>query len=383
MAAPAAPAPSADSSAGPSSPLSRFTDSWFAHSWFTRPPARLWRCDPAPADVAGFHAMLPGYAPTPLVEVPALAAELGADRVFVKDESRRMGLPAFKILGAAWGVRRAIRAHGRPERLVAATDGNHGRAVARIARLLGLPARVLVPEHVPAAARAAIAAEDAEVVVVRGSYDAAVRRAAAEPGLLVQDTAWPGYEEIPGWIVEGYSTLFREVDAQLAAAGAAPAGLVAVPMGVGSLAQAAVVHYRSGGSAPTLLGVEPDTAASVLTSLIADRLTTVPDGDTVMAGLNCPTPSTLAWPVLRAGLDAAVAVPDAAALRAARDLAGHGVPAGPCGAAALAGVRAALTPTRRPSLSPAHTGTVVLLSTEGVTGPPARAERGPRPSSAG
>ncbi|GAA2619169.1 diaminopropionate ammonia-lyase [Actinomadura fulvescens] len=344
--------------------------------------------------MTGFHAGLPGYAPTPLVELPALAEELEVGRVFVKDESSRFGLPAFKILGASWAVHRALTDHhglGRvsfdqlrerivdlpPVRLVTATDGNHGRAVARMAGLLGLTAEVFVPDGVHPAARAAIKAEGATVVEIAGSYDDAVREAAAsadEPAsLLIQDTAWPGYEQVPQWVVEGYATLFAEVDAQLQAAGAGPAGLVAVPVGVGSLAQAAVAHYRSAPDGPTLLSVEPETAASVLASLALGRLTTTPEtGPTIMAGLNCATPSSLAWPYLRGGLDAAAAVTDAAASRAARDLAALGVPAGPCGAAALAGVRAALTPERRPALAPGHARTIVLLSTEGSAANPAR-----------
>ncbi|MFB4316346.1 pyridoxal-phosphate dependent enzyme [Actinomadura sp. 21ATH] len=324
---------------------------------YLRPAARTWRCPPAPP-VADFHRALPGYAPTPLVELPALAAELGADRVLAKDETRRLGLPAFKILGASWGIRRALE-HGGAARLVTATDGNHGRAVAAVARMLGLEARVFVPAGVHPAARAAIRDEGAEVVDVPGPYDEAVRRAAAEPGLLVQDTAWPGYEDVPRWIVEGYSTLFAEIDAQL---GGAP-DLLSIPVGVGSLAQAAVTHYRSGGAASTtLLSVEPDTAACVLESLRRGRPVTVPAGRTIMAGLNCATPSSLAWPYLRDGLDAAVAVPDGAAARAVHDLAALGVPAGPCGGASLAGARAAGDLAR---------GTVVLLITEGADANPA------------
>ncbi|MEU8798056.1 diaminopropionate ammonia-lyase [Spirillospora sp. NPDC048819] len=363
-------------------------------SWFARPAARAWTCPPAPADVASFHRALPGYAPTLLVELPSLAAELGAGRLFVKDESSRLGLPAFKILGASWGVHRALCDHyglppggplvrprdlpGRSSvRLVTATDGNHGRAVAAMARMLGLAADVYVPHGVHPAAVAAIKEEDAGVTEVPAPYDEAVRLAAdvaaSDPSaLLVQDTAWPGYERVPQWIVDGYSTLFTEIDEQLAAADAAPAGLVAVPAGVGSLAQAAVTHYRAGRTAPTVLCVEPDAAPCVLTSLHHDRPVTVETGSTTMAGLNCATPSSLAWPFLRSGVDAAVAVTDAATARAARDLAALDVPAGPCGAASLAGARAALTPRHRPALAPEHRGTIVLLSTEGSTANPVR-----------
>jgi diaminopropionate ammonia-lyase len=346
--------------------------------WLARAAARAWTCPPAPRDVPAFHRALPGYAPTPLAELPPLAAELGAGRVFVKDESSRLGLPAFKILGASWGIYRALRErHGLPDvplrrlreagpvRLVTATDGNHGRAVAAMARLLDLPADVYVPYGVHPAAMAAIKAEGAGLTEVPGPYDEAVRlaadAAAADPcALLVQDTAWPGYERVPQWIVEGYSTLFTEIDEQLAAAGAAPAGLVAVPVGVGSLAQAAVTHYRSGSARPAVLSVEPDAAPCVLASLHRDEPVTVETGSTAMAGLNCATPSTLAWPVLRRGLDAAVAVSDADTARAAEDLAALGVSAGPCGAASLAGVRAALA--HRPGLA---AKAIVLLNTEG------------------
>jgi diaminopropionate ammonia-lyase len=351
--------------------------------WFARPAARAWTCAPAPTTEArAFHARLPGYAPTPLTEVPAVAAELGAGRVFVKDESARMGLAAFKVLGASWAVHQVLsRRDGvAPVTLVAATDGNHGRALAWMAGLLGQRAHVFVPSGVHPTAVAAIAAEGAQVTEITGTYDDAVRlaaKAAREPDAeLVQDAGWPGYEEVPGWIVDGYSTLFAEVDEQLADAGAAGPALVAIPAGVGSLAQAGVTHYRSRprSGATALLTVEPGSAACVLASLVRGELGTVTTGETIMSGLNCGTPSRLAWPYLRDGLDAAVAVANAGAALAARDLAGYGIPAGPCGGAALAGVRAALTgegaQARRAALALDAGATVVLLSTEGSAANP-------------
>jgi diaminopropionate ammonia-lyase len=371
--------------------------------WYARPAARRWTCAPASGEVAGFHAGIPGYWPTPLVEVAPLAVELGMGRVFVKDESARLGLSAFKVLGASWAVCRVLAARagdgaapaswaglceltGRlgTVRLVTATDGNHGRAVARIARLLGLGAHVFLPEVAGGRAAAAVAGEGATVAVVAGSYDRAVRQAAlaaeaAAGAVLVQDSGWPGYERVPQWIVEGYSTLFAETDRQLRDAGAAPAGLVVVPVGVGSLAQAAVVHHRSRQTSrpAALLGVEPEAAACVLASLTAGRPQSVAAGATVMAGLNCPTPSSVAWPYLRDGLDAAVTVGDAAA-RAVDDLAGLGISSGPSGAASLAGARAALTGSgaqaRRAALGVDGGATVVLVSTEGrqASNPPRR-----------
>ena len=351
--------------------------------WSARPAARAWACAPAPtADVQAFPAGLPGYALTPLTEVPALAARLGAGRVFVKDESARLGLPAFKVLGASWAVRRVLSRRPAADQLtlVTATDGNHGRALARMARLFGQRAHVFVPGGVHPTAVAAIAAEGARVTEITGTYDEAVRLAAeaarGPSAELVQDAGWPGYEQVPGWIVEGYSTLFAEIDAQLAGAGAGDPALVVIPAGVGSLAQAGVTRYRSrpGRRAPALLTVEPGAAACVLASLVRGEPGTITTRETIMAGLNCGTPSMLAWPFLRDGLDAAVAVADADGAAAARDLAGYGIPAGPCGGAALAGARAALAgegaEARRAALAVGPAATVVLLSTEGSAANP-------------
>ena len=351
--------------------------------WFARPAARAWTCAPAPAaETRAFHARLPGYAPTPLTEIPAVAAELGVGRVFAKDESARMGLAAFKVLGASWAVHQVLSRRGvaGPVTLVAATDGNHGRALAWMARLLGQRAHVFVPSGVHPTAVAAIAAEGAQVTEISGTYDDAVRlaaKAARVPGAeLVQDAGWPGYEEVPGWIVDGYSTLFAEVDEQLAEAGSGSPALVAIPAGVGSLAQAGITHYRSRprSGATSLLTVEPGSAACVLASLVRGEPGTVATGETIMSGLNCGTPSMLAWPYLRDGLDAAVAVANAEAAAGARDLAGQGIPAGPCGGAALAGVRAALAgkgaEARRASLALGSDATIVLLSTEGSAANP-------------
>jgi len=357
-------------------------------TWYHHPGARDRRGTGAPpADVVAFHRALPGYAPTPLTEVPALAAELGVGRLLVKDESSRLGLPAFKVLGASWAVARLLAPDGgprdldelraavarRPVTLVTATDGNHGRAVARMAALIGAAARVVLPDVVPARAGELIAAEGAAVTTVAGTYEDAVaeaaRIAAADPAAeLVQDTAWPGYETVPGWVVEGYATLVAEVDERL---GGAP-DLVVVPVGVGSLAQAVVTHYRGGTApvAPAVLAAEPERAAALLASLRAGRPVTVETGTTVMAGLNCGAMSTLAWPVLRDGLDAAVAVGEDEALRAVADLGAHGVSSGPSGAATLAAARRALTGAdaeeRRSALGVTRESVVVLLSTEGT-----------------
>jgi diaminopropionate ammonia-lyase len=241
----------------------------------------------------------------------------------------------------------------------------------------GVDAVVFVPQVMLPDTATRIADEGAEVVRVDGDYDTAVRAAAefadAAPGrALVQDTAWPGYEQVPAWIVEGYDTMLSEVDDQLEK----PPDLVAVPVGVGSLAEAVVRHYRRPhGSHPRVLSVEPDTAACVLASLTAGRPVTVSTAATVMAGLNCGTVSAAAWPVLHPGCDAAIAVSDQEALRAVDDLGQLGISSGPCGAATLAGVRAALNDlSRRTALGLDDDAVVVLLSTEGRPGDDHRLE---------
>jgi diaminopropionate ammonia-lyase len=353
--------------------------------WFIRTAAREAVDSSVPASARAFHERLPGYAPTPLVSLPELAAELGVRSVMVKDESSRFGLGAFKVLGASWAIAELIAARtGAPTdlaslrrasagsglRLVTATDGNHGRAVAHMASMVGVAATVFVPGGTTLAAAEVIAAAGADVVRVDADYDSAVaaaaRFAADQPGReLVQDTAFDGYEQVPAWIVAGYDTMLVEVDEQL---GAAP-DLVAIPVGVGSLAQAVVVHYRRAGAPhPALLSVEPDRAACLLSSLAAGGSVSVATGSTLMTGLNCGTVSSIAWPVLRDGCDAAIAVTDVAAVQAVSDLGHLGISSGPSGAAALAGVRAALaTPDRRVALGIDGTSTLVLLNTEGAS----------------
>jgi len=322
--------------------------------WYSNPAARSWRTTPAPTEVLAFHEGLADYRPTPLREVPSLAAELGVGRLLVKDESQRLGLPAFKALGAWWAIHRAVEDHPEVVELVTATDGNHGRAVARRAAMLGLRSHIFIPDVVSESAADAIRAEGATVTIVSDSYDAAVvaaASAATDRSLLIQDSAWPGYEVVPQHIVDGYSTLFREIEVQ--------PDLVVVPMGVGSAAQATVTHYRSGPSAPAVLGVEPARASCITSSLLAGQPVVVETSTTVMAGLNCGTPSSLAWPVLRAGLDAAVTVEEAEAVQAVRDFAAEGISSGPSGAATLAGLRNA-----RDALDLTASSTVILISTE-------------------
>ena len=329
------------------------------------PAARAGEVPPPSHDALPFHASLDGYAPTPVRELPALAAELGVGAVLVKDESDRLGLPAFKVLGASWAVERTLREQPATRTLVAASAGNHGRAVAHVAARRGLGCRVYLPARSLPARRAAIAAEGADVVVVDGTYEdavAAADAAGALPGTAV--IADVGESGPASWVIDGYATLFAEVARQ------AEHDVLLVPAGVGSLAAAAARHGAAAGV--PVIAVEPVTAACLTASLAAGRPTRVPTPGTTMAGLDCAAVSPAAWPSLRAGLHGTVAVDDAEAAAAMRELARAGLSIGESGAAPLAALRALLgDPECRALRAVAAVGAstrVLLVATEGPTG---------------
>src|SRR3954452_14557360 len=203
-----------------------------------------------------FHASLDGYSPSRLIDAPELAEAMGVGRVLLKAETDRFGLPAFKILGASWAAENLL-GDRTGVTLVTATDGNHGRAVARVARLRGLDAHILVPAGTARSRIDGIASEGAHVEVVDGSYDDAVQKAAGMADathVVLSDTSWPGYADVPRWVVEGYETIFSEADEQLD--GALP-DVALIPVGVGSLAVAAAHHWPA--DPPRLVALEPET----------------------------------------------------------------------------------------------------------------------------
>jgi diaminopropionate ammonia-lyase len=340
---------------------------------------------PDPSSAFDFHRLLPGYVASPLVPAPALAERLGVASVHVKDESSRLGMPSFKILGASWATFRSLVAWaGRtPEDvagldelrtlvagsgliLVAATDGNHGRAVARMASLLDLAAHVVVPADMVAARIDALRGEGAHVTVVEGNYDEAVARSAALADgqhVVVSDTSWDGYTDVPGWVIDGYSTIVEEVLGQLPTLGAPDPTVVAAQIGVGAFAASVVRGFVPRGA--RVIGVEPTKAACLLESVRVGHAVQL-DGalDSIMAGLNCGLPSPIAWPTVLAGIDAFVAVEDADAEEAMRVLADVGVVSGESGAAGLAGLLAFSG-----ELGLRADDHVLVVSTEGDTDP--------------
>ena len=363
---------------------------------------RVWP-KPPPA-IADYHHRMPAYSPTSLLDAPDLAESLGLGRVLVKAETRRMGLPSFKILGASWATYQALcahlgeepapwgninelarnLAHLRPFTLATATDGNHGRAISFMARLLGFDARIFVPAGMSIARIEAMEREGVTVTVIDGDYEDAVARSAEEASascLVVSDTSWPGYETIPSQVIEGYTTIFAEIDDAIDASGLDHPDIVVVPMGVGAFMAAAVTHYRSGGRAPIIAGVEPLDANCVQESVLAEDIVHVPGPHrSIMVGLNCGRPSLTAWPRLRSGVDWFVSIHDDDARNAMRDLADAAVASGETGGASLAGLRALLgDESAQAELGDLSTKTALVLVTEGATDPAAFASIVGRP----
>jgi diaminopropionate ammonia-lyase len=239
-----------------------------------------------------------------------------------------------------------------------------------MARLLDLAAQVFVPADMDPTRIAAIASEGAEVTKVDGTYDDAVARSAAaasERSLVISDTSWPGYHDVPAWVIDGYSTILWEIDDELAIREELGPTVVAIQIGVGSLAAAVVRHYRRPGvdPRPYILGVEPTHAACVLMSMEAGELSYLPGPhDSIMAGLNAGLPSEIAWPWVSKGIDAFIAVDDQRAIDAIDILANEHVSAGETGAAGLAGILGWRDLTERDLAG----DRLLLICTEGQTG---------------
>ncbi len=314
---------------------------------------------PSGAPVRGFHRGLPGYAPTPLLRLTGLARSLGLADLYLKYEGPRFGLGAFKGLGGSWALHRLLEIRGGTFTTVStASEGNHGRAVAWAARLMKVPCVIFLPARAAPERIENIRREGAELVLVDGNYEDAVRRCDVESRergwQIISDVGYEGYLEIPPLVVEGYSTLYLEIDDQLAEAGWVPPDLVMIPGGVGGILHAGVDHYRQRTEGPAVVGVEPAAGDCLAESLAsADGQPAVSRGDrqTTLACLNCSDVSWPSWPSIRRGVDAILAIDDDVAIEAVRRLhratAGDpSVAAGNSGAAATGGLIAMMTDPR-------------------------------------
>lgn len=352
----------------------------------------------AQAEIASW----PGYAPTPLIALPGLAARLGLGTIWFKDEGKRFVTGSFKALGGPYAVGRVVQAAveraagtrptmkalaagahrdiARTVTVTCATDGNHGRAVAWGATMFGARAVIFVAEGVSQGRADAIAAYGAEVRRVAGSYDDAVRHAAktaaAEGWTVVSDTSYEGYTEIPRDVMHGYGVMANEAIAQLAG-GALPTH-VFVHAGVGAWAAAMCARFWQawGARRPRFVVVEPDKADALYRSARAGHPVVVPGPhDTVMGGLACGEISLLGWAVLETGTDDFLVIPDERALEAMKALANPAagdppVVAGETGAASLGAVMAAVAdPALRAAIGLDAASRVLLFGSEGATDP--------------
>ena len=359
-----------------------------------------------PADARATLAVLsgwPDYRPTPLLVLEPLAALVGVKRIYYKDESGRFGLGAFKAMGAAYAtgrevarvlgrphlesfddIRAAVKSSGKTIVVACATDGNHGRAVAWAASRLGVSCVVFVHESVSAARVKAIAEQGASVRRAGGNYDDAVRAARQEAARcgwrVVSDTAYEGYEQVPTDVMHGYAALAEELLNQIPTR-ARPTHIFA-QAGVGGFAAALFTHLcaRLADPAPVTVCVEPLEAACLLASARKGARTAVIGPlDTIMAGLACGEPSTIAWSLLsRQGCDF-LAISDEAAAATMRILAvpalcGRSIIGGESGAAGVAGLLCALAhEDYRRALKLNSDSVVLTVGTEGATDPDAYA----------
>ena len=289
---------------------------------------------------SNFHKSFPQYSVTPLTRLQNLADYLGLKRLYVKDESYRFGLNAFKVLGGSYAIARYIaqqldkdvsevpynvltsdklREEFGQATFFTATDGNHGRGVAWAANRLGQKCVVRMPKGTTQTRLENIAKENATVTIEDLNYDECVRMAAKEAegterGIIIQDTAWDGYEEIPTWIMQGYGTLAMEADQQLEEDGSRPTHIF-IQAGVGSLAGAVIGYFsnRFKENPPIMVVVEAGAADCLYRSAVqadGNRVDVTGDMLTIMAGLACGEANTVSWDILRNHANTFVSCPD-------------------------------------------------------------------------
>lgn len=327
-----------------------------------------------------FFAARPDLTATPLTGLEALAGKVGVGSIAAKDESGRFGLNAFKLLGARFAIETLIAdgAVRKGDTLVCASEGNHGRAVARAARDAGCASRVYMAHDVAQSRIDAIGGEGATVVRVEGSYDDAVRvlqrEADANGWTIISDTAWPGYERIPFLIMLGYTRMLDEVRDQGTGVGNQSFTHLFVQGGVGGLLCAMASWCAFHDPRIKVIGVEPTTAACLQASARAGRPVSVEGAlNTTMAGLRNREVSPPAFRSLLPNVDAFLAIDDDWTFEAMRELRAAGIKAGASGGAALGGMLALCRDGAmrevRDQLQLSEASRVVAIVSEGVTDP--------------
>ena len=332
-----------------------------------------------------YHSKIRRYEPTPVVSLPKLAKSLGIKELYVKDESTRFRLNSFKTLGASFAINKISETLKGRITFCTATDGNHGRALAWAARKIKQKAVIYVPADTIEARIKNIKKLRARVVLVEGNYDAAVQRAREDSEkygyLLIQDTSWKGYTEIPTYITTGYKTMMMEMEDSLHPAREPGIDFVFMQSGVGTWASSVAAYYRNRypRKMPKLVLVEPNESDAMLESRKQMSLTKTRQSQlTIMAGLNCGTPSLLAWNILKNSMDLFLSIPDLYAIKAMQYLyypfkTDKQIFAGESGAAGLAGLTALVYDASlqevKARIGLDEKSRVLVFNTEGVTDP--------------
>ena len=331
-----------------------------------------------PMEICDFHQTI-GNIKTPLIHLPQLAKNLGINNILVKDESCRFGLNSFKPLGASYAMKKQIKNNPNIETFCTATDGNHGRSVAWMARKLKKKSVIYVPSGTTESRIKAIKEEGAKVEIVNDSYDMTVKKARLRceeenqrigeiVWSLVQDTSWDGYTEIPFDIMKGYWTQVHEITNQLRDY---DVDIIFLQTGVGSWAASIVsyimIYWKN---PPIIISVEPLSANCLFQSIIKGRVSVNNKKNTIMAGLDCGTVSLMAWPMLRNYIRQSISISDRLTKKAMNVLANpslkdHAIVAGESGAAGLAGLLALYEMKKNKILS--SSTTALLINTEGAT----------------
>ncbi|MCK4746298.1 MAG: diaminopropionate ammonia-lyase, partial [Bacteroidales bacterium] len=336
-------------------------------------------------DPLAYHSKLRKYEPTPLISLSKLAKSIGIKELYLKDESTRFRQNTFKILGASFAIHKFLESSPGKYTFCTATDGNHGRSVAWAARRNNQKAVIYVPEHTAKARVKSIRKQRARVVVVKGDYDVTVLQAredAQKHGyILIQDTSWEGYTEIPTIIATGYKTMLLELEELLHTRNDPKIDFVFLQAGVGTWASSVVAYYRNKypRCMPKIIIVEPMESDSLLESCRNQNLSkTKGSQETVMAGLNCGTASRQSWEILNASVDLFLAIPDDYAIKAMQDLYfpfknDTQIFAGESGAAGLGGLLALAHDESlkevREKIGLNEKSRVLIFNTEGVTDP--------------
>ncbi|MCK5058672.1 MAG: diaminopropionate ammonia-lyase [Candidatus Aminicenantes bacterium] len=335
-------------------------------------------------DMLSFHRSIPGYRPTPLLSLSNLAKSSGLKEIYVKDESHRFGIKAFKALGASYAIYRFLEQCKQSGTFTfcAATDGNHGKAVAWTAKRLKQKAVIYMPENSARPRIDSVVEDGAEVVLVPGSFDDCVERCATDAKKngwqAISDTAYPGYFEIPRYIMLGYTTIFRELDDRINKNSRPGIDFVFLPAGVGGLAAAGSSYFvrRYGENRPKLICVEPSDCDCFLESIRFGKGKPLPvkgEYKSIMVGLNCGIPSPAAWPIIRDSMDLFIAITDNYAVAAMREYHKENIISGESGASGLAGLLALLTDEKLKEagekIGLGRNSRVLLINTEGDTNP--------------